>query len=145
MLTWSVGISSSPWASRSGREGIPKSAFALAEEFITANLADSGGNLDEVLKFAQITREAAPEDPSVGDTLGWIYYKKWLVDAAYTLIAEAAGKSTVNASIRYNQRMVLAGKRMNKEAAVELKIALSLDPKFPGADDAKKTLENLRQ
>ena len=31
-----------------------------------------------------------------------------------------------------------------KEAAVELKAALSLDPKFPGADEAKKTLEGLK-
>ena len=31
-----------------------------------------------------------------------------------------------------------------KEAAAELKAALSLDPKFPGADEAKKTLEGLK-
>jgi hypothetical protein len=40
--------------------------------------------------------------------------------------------------------MVLAKKGKNKEAAVELKAALSLDPKFPGADEAKKTLEGLK-
>jgi tetratricopeptide (TPR) repeat protein len=116
----------------------------LAANNLASNLADGGGNLDEALKFAQIAREAAPEDPSVGDTLGWIYYKKGLVDTAYPLISEAAGKLKNNASIRYHHGMVLAKKGKNKEAAAELNAALSLDPKFPGADEAKKTLDGLK-
>ncbi len=96
------------------------------------------------MKFAQIAREAAPEDPSVGDTLGWVYYKKGLVDTAYPLISEAAGKLKNNASIRYHHGMVLAKKGKNKEAAAELNAALSLDPKFPGADEAKKTVAGLK-
>ena len=116
----------------------------LAANNLASNLADGGGNLDEALKFAQIAREAAPEDPSVGDTLGWVYYKKGLIDTAYPLIADAAGKSKNNASIRYHHGMVLAKKGKNKEAAAELKAALSLDPKFPGADEAKKTVAGLK-
>jgi len=116
----------------------------LAANNLAANLADGGGNLDEALKFAQIAREAAPEDPSVGDTLGWVYYKKGLFETAYPLIADAAGKLKNNASIRYHHGMVLAKKGKNKEAAAELNAALSLDPKFPGADEAKKTLEGLK-
>ena len=116
----------------------------LAANNLASNLADGGGNLDEALKFAQIAREAAPEDPNVGDTLGWVYYKKGLIDTAYPLIADAAGKSKNNASIRYHHGMVLAKKGKNKEAAAELKAALSLDPKFPGADEAKKTVAGLK-
>ena len=102
------------------------------------------GNLDEALKFAQIAREAAPEEPNVGDTLGWVYYKKGLIENAYPLIADAAGKSKNNASVRYHHGMVLAKKGKNKEAVAELKAALSLDPNFLGADEAKKTLEALK-
>jgi tetratricopeptide (TPR) repeat protein len=116
----------------------------LAANNLAANLADGGGNLDEALKFAQIAREAAPEDPRVGDTLGWIYYRKGLVDTAHPLIADAAGKMKDNAFLRYHLGMVLAKKGKNKEAAAELKAALSLDPKFPGAEEAKKTLESLK-
>jgi tetratricopeptide (TPR) repeat protein len=116
----------------------------LAANNLASNLADGGGNLDEALKFAQIAREAAPEDPSVGDTLGWIYYKKGLVDTAYPLISEAAGKLKNNASIRYHYGMVLAKKGRGKEAAAELNAALALDPKFTGVDEAKKTLESLK-
>jgi len=80
----------------------------LAANNLAANLADGGGNLDEALKFAQIAREAAPEDPNVGDTLGWIYYRKGLIGSAYPLIADAAEKSRNNASIRFHHGMVLS-------------------------------------
>lgn len=116
----------------------------LAANNLASNLSDGGGNLDEALKFAQIAREAVPEDPNVGDTLGWIYYKKGLFDTAYPLISEAAGKLKNNASIRYHHGMVLSRKGKAREAAAELKAALSLDPKFPGADEAKRTLDSLK-
>ena len=117
---------------------------ALAANNLAANLADGGGNLDEALKFAQVAREAAPEDPSVGDTLGWIYYKKGLIDTAYPLLSDAAGKLKKNASIRYHHGMALAKKGKGREASAELKAALSLDPKFPGSDEARKTVEGLK-
>jgi tetratricopeptide (TPR) repeat protein len=116
----------------------------LAANNLAAGLADTGGNLDEALKYAQIAREAAPEDASVADTLGWVYYKKGLYDSALPLIADAAGKVKNNAAIRYHHGMVLAKKGKDKEAAAELKAALSLNPKFPGADEAKKTLDSLK-
>jgi tetratricopeptide (TPR) repeat protein len=116
----------------------------IAANNLAANLADGGGNLDEALKFAQIAREAAPEDSRVGDTLGWVYYRKGLIDTAYPLLADAAGKMKNNASIRYHHGMVLAKKGRNKEAAAELNAALSLDPAFPGADEARKILETLK-
>ena len=116
----------------------------VAANNLASILADGGGNLDEALKFAQIAREAAPEDPNVGDTLGWVQYKKGLIELAYPLIADAAGKSQNNALIRYHLGMVLAKKGKNKEAAAELKAALSLAPKFSGADEAKKTMEGLK-
>ena len=116
----------------------------LAANNLASNLADGGGNLDEALKFAQIAREAAPEEPGVGDTLGWVYYRKGLIDSAYPLIADAAGKMKNNASVRYHHGMVLAKKGRNREAAAELNAALSLDPKFPGAEEARKTVAGLK-
>jgi tetratricopeptide (TPR) repeat protein len=116
----------------------------LAANNLAASLAETGGNLDEALKFAQIAREAAPRDTNVADTLGWIYYKKGLIDTALPLIAEAAGKAKNNATIRFHYGMALAKKGNQKEAAEELKAALSLDPKFPGADEARKTLDGFK-
>ena len=65
----------------------------LAANNLASNLADGGGNLDEALKFAQIAREAAPEDPNVGDTLGWVFYKKGLIE--YRLPADRGRRGKV--------------------------------------------------
>jgi tetratricopeptide (TPR) repeat protein len=67
-----------------------------------------------------------------------------LIENAYPLIADAAGKLKSNPSIRYHHGMVLAKKGKNREAASELNAALSLDPNFPGAEEAKKTLAGLK-
>jgi tetratricopeptide (TPR) repeat protein len=127
---------------RRALELAPKNA--LAANNLAANLSDHGGNLDEALKFAQIAREVAPEDPNVGDTLGWIYYKKGLIDTAYPLIVDASKKLDRNAAVRYHHGMALSKKGKTKEAAAELKVALALDSKFPGAEDARKALASLK-
>ena len=33
-------------------------------------------DVDAALPLAETAKEALPDDPSVSDTLGWIYYKK---------------------------------------------------------------------
>jgi tetratricopeptide (TPR) repeat protein len=116
---------------------------ALTANNLASNLSDHGGNLDEALKFAQIAREAAPEDPNIADTLGWIYYKKGLIDTSYSLISDASKKLEKSAVVRYHHGMVLAKKGKSKEAAAELKAALALDANFPGAEEAKKALSGL--
>ena len=117
---------------------------ALAANNLAANLTDSGGNLDEALKFAQVAREAAPEDPNVGDTLGWIYFKKGMFYTSYPLISDAAKKMAKNPVVRYHHGMALSKKGMPKEASVELRAALALDANFPGAAEAKKELAILK-
>jgi len=126
---------------RRALELAPKNA--LAANNLAANLADHGGNLDEALKFAQVAREAAPEDPNVADTLGWIYYKKGLFDISYPLISDASKKLEKNPVVRYHHGMVLSKKGNKKQAAAELKTALSLSQDFPGADEARKALAGM--
>jgi len=116
----------------------------LAANNLASNLSDFGGNLDEALKFAHVAREAAPEDPNVGDTLGWIYFKKGLFDTAYPLISDASMKLEKNAVVRYHHGMVLSKKGKAKEAAAELRAALALDANFQGAAEAKKELGGLK-
>jgi len=117
---------------------------ALAANNLASNLTEHGGNLDEALKFAQVAREAVPEDPNVADTLGWIYYKKGLFDTSYPLISDASKKLEKNAVVRYHHGMVLSKKGKAKEAAAELRAALALEADFPGAAEAKKELGGLK-
>jgi tetratricopeptide (TPR) repeat protein len=116
---------------------------ALAANNLASNLSDHGGNLDEALKFAQIAREAAPEDPNVADTLGWIYYKKDLIDTAYPLLYDSSQKLPNHPTVRYHHGMVLLKMKRKKEAIAELKAALASDSHFPGREDAKATLAKL--
>ncbi|HEY5996978.1 MAG TPA: tetratricopeptide repeat protein, partial [Candidatus Deferrimicrobiaceae bacterium] len=127
---------------RRALELAPKNA--LAANNLAANLADRGGNLDEALKFAQVAREAAPEDGNVGDTLGWIYYRKGLFDTALPIVSDAARKQDRNPVIRYHLGMILAKKGNSREAAAELRAALAIDPKFHGSEEARKTLGGLK-
>jgi tetratricopeptide (TPR) repeat protein len=117
---------------------------ALAANNLASNLTDFGGNLDEALKYAQIARGAAPEDPNIADTLGWIYYKKGLFDTAYPLLSDAAKKLEKNAVVRYHYGMALSKKGKAKEAAAELKAALALNADFQGSAEAKKELAALK-
>jgi len=120
----------------------PKNAFAANN--LASNLANHGGNLDEAIRFAQIAKESAPDDPIVWDTLGWLYYRKGLFESALPLISDAARKLDKNAMVRYHHGMVLAKTGKKREAAQELNVALSLDPNFPEAGEARKVLGTLQ-
>ncbi len=117
---------------------------ALAANNLASNLADYGGNLDEALKFAQLAREVAPANPNVADTLGWILYRKGLVDSALPLIEEAAGGKERHPAVLYHYGAVLAKKGKNEEAKKHLSEALKISENFPGAEEAKKMLESLQ-
>jgi len=111
---------------------------------LASNLADHGGNLDEALKFAQIAREAAPEEANVADTLGWIYFKKGLYDTAGSLIGEAASRLTRDPAVRYHRGMVLLKKGHTREGKAELEAALAAGQDFPGIEEARRVLASAR-
>jgi tetratricopeptide (TPR) repeat protein len=117
---------------------------ALAANNLASNLADHGGNLDEAIRLAQVAQVATPENPVIWDTLGWLYYRKGLIESAIPLLSEAARKLDKNAVVRYHHGMALAKTGKKREAVRELNAALSLDPNFPEAGEARKVLENLR-
>jgi len=49
-------------------------------------------NPDEGLKYAQQAAKLAPDNPSIQDTLGWLYYRKGLYDSAVTHLKSAVDK-----------------------------------------------------
>ena len=117
--------------------------FAPAANNMAYMLVEQGGNIDEALAFAQTAREMAPEDPSVADTLGWIYYNKKAYLKATDLLREAAEKLADNAIVQYHYGMAQFMNGDKVGAKKNLQAALKLSEKFPGADEAKKTLASL--
>jgi tetratricopeptide (TPR) repeat protein len=95
------------------------------------------------LNLAQTAMEQLPDNPSVADTLAWIYYKKGAYLKAVTLLRESSEKLPDNAVVRYHLGMASYKNGDRTTAKRELETALKLDPSFPGFDEAKQVLAEL--
>ena len=117
--------------------------FAPAANNLAYLLADQNRDLNEALKLANIAKKADPEDPSIADTLGWVYYKRGLYPNAVSELTFAAEKLPDNATVRYHLGMSYLKKGDTEKARQELEKALSLDSSFEGSEEAKKALAGL--
>lgn len=118
--------------------------FAPAANNLAWILAEQDSNLDQALSYAQTARDQRPDDPSIADTLGWVYYKKHAYLLAVELLREAAEKLPKEAVVHYHYGMAQHKNGKPDGAKHSLQAALQLNPGFPGADEAKKTLSELK-
>ena len=95
------------------------------------------------LNLAQDAKAQVPDDPHISDTLGWIYYKKNIYGRAVSYLKEASEKVPDNPVIRYHLGMAYFKNDNKAMAKKELAKAIELNPKFPGAEEAKATLKGL--
>jgi tetratricopeptide (TPR) repeat protein len=127
-----------------------RSALRINPRFPPAanNLAylntEEGGNIDEALALAQEAKRQLPDDPNVSDTIGWVYYKKNIFGRSVAYLREANEKVKENPFLRYHLGMALYKTGEKEQARRELRKALELDPKFPGADEARTTLQLIK-
>jgi tetratricopeptide (TPR) repeat protein len=100
--------------------------------------------LDEALGLAQVAIQQLPDEPNVNDTIGWIYYKKNLAAQAIHHLEISVQKGPQQAERLFHLGMayMMAGKMVKAKVALER--ALTLDPKFTSAEDAKTALAKLR-
>lgn len=120
--------------------------FAPAANNLAYLYSERGGDKDKekALQLAQTAKEAAPDDPAVSDTLGWILYKRGVYQRALALLQESATKVPDNPEVQYHLGMVHY-KRGNKEAAKQaLSRALALNQQFSGAEEARRVLAALK-
>jgi tetratricopeptide (TPR) repeat protein len=117
----------------------------IAANNLAYAMAESGQNLDEALKLAQIAKQQMPENATVTDTMGWVYYKKGAFATAVDLFKECVKKDDKSAVYQYHLGVAYfkSGDRYNARWA--LSQAITLDPKFPGAEDAKNLLGTIAQ
>jgi Flp pilus assembly protein TadD len=136
-------------AAREGYEKIVKinPRFAPAANNLAWMLAEDGPNQDlkRALLLAQGARDAAPQDPQVADTLGWIQYKSGAFPAAEALLREASEKLPTNAEVLYHLGMAQAKIGRNDDAKATLAKSLELSATFQGAAEAKATLAALQK
>jgi tetratricopeptide (TPR) repeat protein len=109
------------------------------------------GNLDEAQRLIQEVVRRYPNDPSAADTLGWVYYKRGLHDAAIEQFRKAIARAD-KAVYRYHLGRALADKGEREAARRELQTAIRLGEEqsrnpllgpFAEAADAQRALESL--
>ena len=120
--------------------------------------ADHGkGNGDEAMQLAQDIVRRYSNNPGFADTLGWVYFKKGLNDAAVEQLQKAVtGASKAggdNSLYRYHLGKALAAKGDRAAARRELQKCLELaaleqqrtvkSPTQTPLDDVRRTLESL--
>lgn len=91
-------------------------------------MAEAGGDLDQALTFAQKAKAKAPNEPTVADTLGWIYIKKNLSDSAIPIFREIVEKDAKNPTYRYHYAVALMQKGDKPSAKRECQVALANNP-----------------
>jgi tetratricopeptide (TPR) repeat protein len=92
--------------------------------------------IDEAYEAAQKARLLAPYDPGVGDTLGWILFKKGDLAHALTLLEESAQKAPANAEIQFHLGMAHYLLDDEDAARVALQRAVAAPQDFPNKDEA---------
>jgi len=111
--------------------------------FLLAETASSGRQLDKALDWASKAYAESPKEPTVQDTLGWIYYKKGDIKKAYQWISPAAAKAPDNPSVTYHMAVVLS--RMGRRDLAKQYLAKSVASNhwFLGRDEAQRMLKSL--
>ena len=117
--------------------------FAPAANNLAWLLVEQGGNLDMALNYAQTAREQKPDDPSIADTMGWLYYKKNAFLLASSLLKEASEKLPDNPLVQFHMGMTQYKNGDKQGAKKSLQAALKLDQTFPGSDEARQILSEL--
>jgi tetratricopeptide (TPR) repeat protein len=115
---------------------------AVAANNLAWIYAQHGGNLDVAMHLAQTAQKRMPEVPEVGDTLGFIYYKKNLASLAIATLKASAAKDPNNALYHYHLGLAYASSGDAVQARGSLARALELKPDFDGADQARSLLSS---
>jgi len=115
---------------------------AVAANNLAWIYAQHGGNLDVAMHLAQTAQKRMPEVPEVGDTLGFIYYKKNLASLAISTLKVSAAKDPNNAIYHYHLGLAYASSGDAVKARSSLTRALALKSDFDGADQARRLLSS---
>jgi tetratricopeptide (TPR) repeat protein len=103
-------------------------------------MAETGGDLNQALTYAQRAKQRLPNLHEVSDTLGWIYLKKNLSDSAIEIFRDLVVKAPKHPTYRYHLGMALSQKGDKINAVKELQEALKNNP---GREEALKIKELL--
>jgi len=102
--------------------------------------AEAGENLDRAVSLAQIASGQARDNPAVRDTLGWVYYRKDVLDLAILAFEESVAKDPDNPLYRYHLGLAFTKRGDLGRARLSLESALKLKPDYQEALQALRTI-----
>ncbi len=121
--------------------------MASAQNDLAYLLARRGESLPEATELAQEARANRPDSPQIADTLGYVYLKRDLGEAALVQFDAAAElsepQSTSWATAQYHRGLALRGLGRHAEAIVAIEQALASGAEFGQAQEAHQVLVEL--
>jgi tetratricopeptide (TPR) repeat protein len=107
-------------------------------------LSDSKPDQQDALRYAYAAIRAAPNDPHIKDTAGWILYKLGRYSDALPMLQQSAERLPNSPEVQYHYGMVTqkTGDTASARRALNLAVAAKID--FPGKEDARKALSLLK-
>jgi tetratricopeptide (TPR) repeat protein len=126
-----------------------RSNLSGAKNDLAFLLAEGGSDLDRALRLAQEARAELPRSTQVADTLGYVYLKRSLPEAAIeqfqTAIDLARAQSAPWATAQYHLGLGLKALGRSDAAREAFERALAAATQFPEADDTRREIEGLAQ
>jgi tetratricopeptide (TPR) repeat protein len=120
--------------------------LSIAPNFVPAlnNLAylytERLNDLAKAFDLARKARDLRGQDPSIGDTFGWVLYKRGEYQQALTILQESAEKAADSPEIQFHLGMAAYMMGQTDIARVALQKAASAAKDFPGKDESKRRL-----
>src|SRR5262249_28776701 len=116
---------------------------AVAANDLAWIYAQRGEQLDKALQLAQTAKRKLPNEASINDTLGWVYYQKNLFGPAVQALEDAVHSKPNVPEMQYRLGMAYFRNGDLQKARQALQQALKLKGNFQGADEARTMLSGL--
>ncbi len=120
--------------------------LSIEPNFVSAlnNLAylytEQLNDLNKAYDLARKARDLRANDPSIGDTLGWVLYKRGEYQQALTILQQSAEKAADNPEIQFHLGMTAYIMGQTDIARTALQKAATAAKDFPGKHESKRRL-----
>jgi len=101
------------------------------------------GDMGEALRLALLAKQASPNDASIADTLGWVYYKRGTNSLAIAQFEAALESRPGDPTISFHLALALHAEGRDKEAGKILEAVLETGENFTEKEEAEALLKEL--
>lgn len=117
--------------------------FGEAANNLAYLMLQNGGNIDQVITYAELARRQMPNEAAVADTLGWAYYQKGTTGLAVGMLQDAVKEAPSSATYHYHLGMAYSKSGNRQQAKSELQKAIQLEVVQSRKEEIRKSLASL--